>query len=156
MHRMRTPITAALLVSFALVLAGCGSTGAKGTLSQSQSSTMNSALNDVDMAVAAGDCAAASEASAHLQDVVNGLPSSVDPGLKTNLTEAANRVAEQSGLDCVKTTSTTTSSTTTTSTPTTTSSSSTTSTSSSTTTTPTTTTPTTTTTTPPDGGGATP
>ena len=126
MQKMRTPIKAAVLVAFALALAGCGSTAAKGTLSQSQANTMNSALNDIDMAVAAGDCTAASEASSHLQDVVNGLPSSVDAGLKSNLTEAANRVAEQSGLDCVKLTTTTSSSTTTTSTPTTTSSSSTT------------------------------
>ncbi len=153
---MRTPISSAVLVAFALAIAGCGSTTAKGTLSQSQSSTMNSALNDVDMAVAAGDCIATGEASAHLQDVVAGLPSSVDSGLKTNLTEAANRVAEQGRLDCVKTTTTTSSSTTTTTTPTTTSSSSTSTTSSSTTTTPTTTSTTTTTTMPPDGGGATP
>ena len=154
MQTLRNPITAVLVVTCAFVVAGCGSSSSKGKLTQAQASSMNSALNDVDMAVAAGDCTAATEKAGHLQDLVTGLPSSVDAGLKGNLTSAANNVMQQAQIDCVKS-STTTSSTTTTSTPTTSSDTTTTSSSSSTTTsTSTSTTPTTTTST--DGGGATP
>ena len=151
MQMLRTPITSALVVVLAFALAGCGSSSTKGRLSQDQASSLNSALNKVDAAVAAGDCPAASEAAAQVQDLVTGLPSSVDSGLRGNLTSAANNVLNQAQIDCAKSTTSTSSSTTTTSTPTTSSYSTT---SSSSTTTTSTTTPTTTTTTTTDGGGA--
>ena len=150
----RSPIV--LIVTAAACLAsGCGSTSSAGLLSQAQSDSINSALSDVESAVAAGDCEQTASASGRLRSVVNGLPGSVDSALRSNLLDGTDTVTSNAATDCAKASSTTTQSTSTTTTtqPTTSSSTSTstsTTTQSTTTTQPTTTTEPTTTT---DGGG---
>ena len=148
-------LVALVAIAAAWSVSGCGSSSSAGLLSQAQSDSINSALSDVESAVAAGDCEQTSSASGRLRSVVNGLPGTVDSALRSNLLDGTDTVTSNAATDCAKAATTTTQSTSTTTTtqPTTSSSSSTstsTTTQSTTTTQPTTTTEPTTT---PDGGG---
>jgi hypothetical protein len=128
-------------------LAACG--GGSGLLSAGQSSSLNNRLDQVTAAVHSGDCGGAQSASAALNSEVDGLPATINPTLRQNLSQGAATVGQLAQQDCrqqhaVTTTSTPiTTSTTSTTTPT---ASTTTSSSTTTTTTTSTTTPTTTTT----------
>ncbi len=157
-QRSLAPLIAILA---AALISGCGSSSSAGLLSQTQSDSINSALSDVDAAVASGDCEQTASSSARLRSVVNGLPGSVDAALRSNLLDGTDTVTSNAATDCARSALTTSQSTTTTTTsqPTTSTSSSTstsTTTQSTTPTEPTTTTQPTTTTTPDGGGGAQP
>jgi hypothetical protein len=123
-------------------VAACG--GGAGLLSGDQSIALSGQGDEISSAVDSGNCGAAINASAALNKDVQNLPVTINPTLRSNLSQGASTIAILAAKDCRQHTSTTTSTPTTTSssssTPTTTSS---TTTSSSTTTTTTTTTPTT-------------
>ena len=130
-------------------VAACG--GGAGLLTSDQSIALSSQGNEIDAAVQSGDCGAAINASAALNHDVQSLPATVNPTLRSNLSEGAVTIAQLAAKDCRQHTTTTTStptttSSTTTTTPTTSSTSTTTPTTSSTSTTTTSTSTTTTTT----------
>jgi hypothetical protein len=135
-------------------VAACG--GGAGLLSGDESIALSGQGNEISSAVQSGDCGAAVNASAALNRDVATLPVTVNPTLRTNLTQGAVTIAKLAAKDCRQHTATitpppittssssTTPTTSTTTTPTTTTSTSTTTTS--------TTTTSTTATTPPDTG----
>lgn len=136
-------------------IAGCG--GGTGLLPAGPASALNSQLDRISTAIAAGNCAAArSDAQALISQEAN-LPSTVNSSLRTDLNNGVSTVS-QDLQNCHATTATTTTTPTTTATTTATTSTTTTPTTTatppSTTTTPATTpTPTGTTSTPTTGGG---
>ena len=135
-------------------VAACG--GGAGLLTSDQSIALSSQGNEIDAAVQSGDCGAAINASAALNHDVQSLPATVNPTLRSNLSEGAVTIAQLAAKDCRQHTATTTSTPTTTSsttTPTTSSTSTTTPTTSSTSTTTTSTSTTTTTATTPTNPG---
>ncbi len=138
----------------------CG--GGSGLLSGNQSSSLSGQLDQVSAAVQSGNCGVASNASTTLNNAVQNLPVTVNPTLRSNLSQGAATVAQLAQTNCrqqstTTTTAPTTSSSTSTTSPTT-STKTTTSTATSTTTTSTTnttaTTPTNTGTTSTTTGGA--
>ena len=132
-------------------VAACG--GSAGLLSGDQSIALSGQGNEITSAVQSGNCGAAINASAALNHDVQNLPVTVNPTLRSNLSQGALTIARLAAKDCRQDAATTTStptttpstttpsSTTSTTTPTT-SSTSTSTTSTSTTTTTTATTPT--------------
>ncbi len=124
----------------------CG--GGSGLLSADQSNALSGQADQVNSAVQAGNCGAALSASAVLDSQVQTLPVTVNPTLRSNLTQGASTISELARRECHQ------HSTATASTPTTTSSTTTTTTSSTSTSTstPTTTTTTTSATTPTQTG----
>jgi hypothetical protein len=114
----------------------CG--GGSGLLAGNQSIALSGQADQISSAVDSGNCAAALNASAALNRDVQTLPITVNPTLRSNLSQGASTIARLAGKDCRRRTAATASS------PTSTSSSST-STSKSTSTSTSTTTPTTTT-----------
>jgi Tfp pilus assembly protein PilE len=126
-------------------VAACG--GGAGLLSGDQSIALSGQGNEISSAVQSGDCGAAVNASAALGKDVQSLPVTVNPTLRSNLTQGAATIARLAAKDCrqhqattttpptttTATSTPTTTTTTSTSTPTTTSTSSTTSTSTTTT-----------------------
>jgi hypothetical protein len=129
----------------------CG--GGSGLLSGDQSSAIGGQLGQVSAAVQSGNCGAASSASQVLGNDVQNLPVTVNPTLRSNLSQGVATVAELAQKDCrqnaTSTTTPTTSSTVTSTTTPTTTTKTTTSTATSTSTTSTTNTSATT---PPDTG----
>jgi hypothetical protein len=109
-------------------VAACG--GGAGLLSGDQSIALSGQGNEITSAVQSGNCGAAINASAALNRDVQNLPVTINPTLRSNLSQGATTIAQLAARDCRQHASTTTSTPTTTS-----SSSSTPSTSSSTTTT---------------------
>jgi hypothetical protein len=135
-------------------VAACG--GGAGLLTADQSIALSSQGNEIDSAVQSGNCGAAINASAALNHDIQNLPATVNPTLRTNLSQAAVTIAQLAAKDCRQHTATTTSAPTTTfatTTPTTSSTSTTTPTTSSTSTTTTSTSTTTTTATTPTNPG---
>jgi hypothetical protein len=134
-------------------VAACG--GGAGLLSGDQSIALSGQGNEISSAVQSGDCGAAINASAALNRDVATLPVTINPTLRSNLSQGAETIARLAAKDCRQHTATTTAPPTTTpsttSTPTTTTTTPTTTTSTSTTTTSTSTTSSTATT-PPDTG----
>jgi hypothetical protein len=120
-------------------VAACG--GSAGLLSGDQSIALSGQGNEIISAVQSGDCGAAVNASAALNKDVQNLPVTVNPTLRSNLSQGAATIAQLAAKDCRQNETTTTAPPPTTTTPTTT----TTSTTTPTTTTTSTTTPTTTT-----------
>jgi Tfp pilus assembly protein PilE len=132
-------------------VAACG--GGAGLLSGDQSIALSGQGNEINSAVQSGDCGAAVNASAALNKDVQTLPVTVNPTLRSNLSQGAATIAQLAARDCrqhqaatTTTPPTTTTATTTPPTTTTTTTPTTTTTSTSTSTTPTTTTTTTATT----------
>ncbi len=125
----------------AAFLVACG--GSSGLLSGNQSVDLSGQADEISAAVQAGNCGAAINASAALDRKVHTLPATVNPTLRSNLTQGASTIAQLAAKQCRHHTASTAS---TASTPTT-SPSTTTTTSTSTSTSTSTTTPTTTTTT---------
>jgi hypothetical protein len=128
----------------AAFVVACG--GGAGLLSGNQSIALSGQADQISSAVQAGNCGAATNASAALSSDVQNLPATVNSTLRSNLSQGANTIAQLAATDCrqhttstpstpTRSTSASTSSTsststsTSTSTPTTTSSTSTTSTS---------------------------
>lgn len=152
-------IAAGVSVCLLALMSGCGPSSSSGLLSRSQANSINGALDQVDSAVAAGDCIETANASAQLRAVVNSLQGNINSAVRSSLVDGADTVSQRAANDCAlasSSTTTTTSSTTTSTQP---SSSSTTSSSTTSTTTPTqstTTIPTTSAATTTDGGGAQP
>jgi len=132
-------ILAAALGFAASFVVACG--GGSGLLSSDTSAALSNQADQVSSAVQAGNCGAAVNASAVLNSDVQTLPVTVNPTLRSNLSQGASTIAELARKDCHHTTSTQ-ATTTSSSTPTTSTSTST----STSTTTPTTTTTTTSTT----------
>ncbi len=135
-------------------VAACG--GSAGLLSGDESIALSGQGNEISSAVQSGDCGAAVNASAALNRDVATLPVTVNPRLRSNLSQGAVTIAKLAATDCRQHTATTTAPPTTTSSSTTTPTTSTTTTPTTTTSTSTTTTSTSTTstsaTTPPDTG----
>jgi hypothetical protein len=128
-------------------VAACG--GGAGLLSGDQSIALSGQGNEINSAVQSGDCGAAINASAALNKDVQSLPVTVNPTLRSNLSQGAVTIAQLAAKDCRQHQATTTTSpptTTATSTPTTTTATTTPTTTTTTSTTPTTTTSTTATT----------
>jgi hypothetical protein len=128
-------------------VAACG--GGAGLLSGDQSIALSGQGNEISSAVQSGDCGAAINASAALNKDVQSLPVTVNPTLRSNLSQGAMTIAQLAAKDCRQHQATTTTSpptTTATSTPTTTTATTTPTTTTTTSTTPTTTTSTTATT----------
>jgi hypothetical protein len=129
-------------------VAACG--GGAGLLSGDQSIALSGQGNEINSAVQSGDCGAAVNASAALNKDVQTLPVTVNPTLRSNLSQGAATIARLAARDCrqhqAATTTTPPTTTTATTTPTTTTTT-TTPTTTTTSTTSTSTTPTTTTTT---------
>jgi len=123
-------------------LAACG--GGAGLLSGDQSIALSGQGNEINSAVQSGNCGAAINASAALNKDVQTLPATINPTLRSNLTQGAATIQQLAARDCRQHQSTTTVSPPTTSTPTTTSSTSSTTTPTTTSTTSATTTSTTT------------
>ena len=125
----------------AAFVVACGG-GSSGLLSGDQSIALSGQADQIASAVQAGNCVAATNASADLNRKVRTLPFTLNPTLRSNLTQGASTIEQLATKDCrhhtaaTGTTHTTSPTTTTTTTPTTTTT---------TTTTPTTTTTTTTT-----------
>jgi len=134
-------------------VAACG--GGAGLLSGDQSIALSDQGNEIASAVQSGDCGAAVNASAALNKDVQDLPVTVNPTLRSNLSQGAATIAELAAKDCREHQATTTSiptTTTNTTTPTTTTSTSTPTTTSTSTTTSSTSTTSTTATTPTNPG----
>jgi hypothetical protein len=132
-------------------VAACG--GGAGLLSGDQSIALSGQGNEINSAVQSGDCGAAINASAALNKDVQNLPVTVNPTLRSNLSQGASTIAQLAAKDCRQHSATTTLSPPPTSTPTTTTapaSSTTTPTTTSTTTTTSTSTTSSTATTPPN------
>jgi len=126
-------------------VAACG--GGAGLLSGDQSIALSGQGNEIASAVESGNCGAAINASAALNSDVQNLPVTINPTLRSNLSQGAATIAKLAAVDCRQHISTTTQvPTTISSTSSTPSTSSSTTTTSSTSSTTTTTTPTTTTT----------
>ena len=129
-------------------VAACG--GGAGLLSGDQSIALSGQGNEISSAVESGNCGAAINASAALNSDVQNLPVTVNPTLRSNLSQGASTIAKLAATDCRQHTSTPTppptTSSSTSSTPSTSSSTTTTTSSTSTSTTTTSTTPTTATT----------
>jgi hypothetical protein len=128
-------------------VAACG--GGAGLLSGDQSIALSGQGNEINSAVQSGDCGAAINASAALNKDVQSLPVTVNPTLRSNLSQGAVTIAQLAAKDCRQHQATTTTSpptTTAASTPTTTTATTTPTTTTTTSTTPTTTTSTTATT----------
>jgi hypothetical protein len=84
----------------------CG--GGSGLLSGDQSNSLSSQLNQVSAAVQSGNCGAASNASAGFNNAVQNLPVTVNPTLRSNLSQGASTVAQLAQTDCHHHTTTTT------------------------------------------------
>ena len=99
-------------------VAACG--GGAGLLSGDQSIALSGQGDEINSAVESGNCGAAINASAALNHDVQNLPVTVDPTLRSNLSQGASTIAKLAAQDCrqhaATTTSTPTTSTTTTST----------------------------------------
>lgn len=141
------------------LIAACG--GGAGLLSGGQASGLNSQLDRVSSALAAGQCGAVQSGTRSLVNGVSNLPSTVNTTLRQDLSQGASTVSQLAAQQCTQSTATaaTTTTPTTTASTTATTTTATTATSTTTTTPPTTTTsattpPTTGTTTGPSGGGA--
>ena len=101
-------------------VAACG--GGAGLLSGDQSIALSGQGNEINSAVQSGDCGAAINASAALNKDVQNLPVTVNPTLRSNLSQGASTIAQLAAKDCRLHAATTTLSPPTTSTPTTTTS----------------------------------
>jgi len=101
-------------------VAACG--GGAGLLSGDQSIALSGQGNEINSAVQSGDCGAAVNASAALNKDVQNLPVTVNPTLRSNLSQGASTIAQLAAKDCRAHAATTTLSPPTTSTPTTTTS----------------------------------
>jgi hypothetical protein len=135
-------------------IAGCG--GGAGLIPADQASTLNSQLDQVSSALAAGNCNAVRSAAQSLVGAEANLPSTVNSKLRADLNSGVSTVSQRAVLTChaVTTAATTTTPTTATTAATTSTTTTPTNTSTTTSTTPATTpTPTGTTSTPTTGGG---
>jgi hypothetical protein len=74
------------------LIAGCG--GGAGLLSSDQAGNLNSQLDQVSSAVAAGHCDAARNAASSFSQAVFNLPSTISGTLKTDLGSAANTISQ--------------------------------------------------------------
>jgi hypothetical protein len=113
----RAILAAGLGFAVSFVVA-CG--GGSGLLSGDQSDALSGQADQISSAVQSGNCGAAINASAVLNNDVQTLPVTVNSTLRSNLNQGASTIAELARKDCRHTTSTqattTASSTTTTST----------------------------------------
>jgi hypothetical protein len=98
-------------------VAACG--GGAGLLSGDQSIALSGQGNEINSAVQSGDCGAAINASAALNKDVQNLPVTVNPTLRSNLSQGASTIAQLAAKDCRQHAATTTLSPPPTSTPTT-------------------------------------
>ncbi len=94
-------------------VAACG--GGAGLLTADQSIALSDQGNEINSAVQSGNCGAAINASAALNHDVQNLPVTVNPTLRSNLSQGALTIAQLAGRDCRQQTATTTSTPTTTS-----------------------------------------
>lgn len=95
-------------------VAACG--GGSGLLAGDESISLNGQAEEISSAVQSGNCGAATNASAALQDDVQKLPAGVNPTLRRNLSQGAATIARLAQKDCRQSTETTSSTPTTTST----------------------------------------
>src|ERR1700742_1097419 len=84
----------------------CG--GSNRLLSGEQSSTLSNRLDAVASAVSAGNCGAARNASAALNNAVADLPASVSTKLVQNLGQGAATISQLAAHDCSSSSSSTT------------------------------------------------
>ena len=94
-------------------VAACG--GGAGLLSGDQSIALSGQGDEINSAVESGNCGAAINASAALNHDVQNLPVTVDPTLRSNLSQGASTIAKLAAQDCRQHAATTTSTPTTTS-----------------------------------------
>ena len=79
-----------------IAVSGCGSSSSSGLLNRSQSNSINGALDQVDSAVAAGDCNETANASNHLRALVSSLAGgSVNSALRSSLVDGADTVSKR-------------------------------------------------------------
>ncbi len=88
-------------------VAACG--GGAGLLSGDQSIALSGQGNEITAAVESGNCGAAVNASAALNSDVQNLPVTINPTLRSNLSQGATTIAKLAAKDCRQHTSTTTS-----------------------------------------------
>jgi hypothetical protein len=122
MRYMPRAVLAGVLGFATSFVVACG--GGAGLLSTDQSSTLSGQLDQVSTAVQSRNCRDAGSAVGTLSTYVLGLPPSVSPTLRSNLTQGVSTVSQLASRDCrqqTTTQTTTTASTTTTTTTTTTS-----------------------------------
>ena len=79
-------------------LVACG--GSSGLLSGDQAIALNGQLDQISSAVQSGNCGAAVNASAALNNAVQTLPATVNPTLRRNLSQGASTIAELARKDC--------------------------------------------------------
>ena len=87
----------------ASVLVACGG-GGKGLLSSDQASSLQGQLSQLTAALDAGHCGDAANAADALKNTVNNLPSSIDPGLASDLQQGASTVASLAQTQCSQST----------------------------------------------------
>ena len=88
-------------------VAACG--GGAGLLSGDQSIALSGQGDEINSAVESGNCGAAINASAALNHDVQNLPVTVDPTLRSNLSQGASTIAKLAAQDCRQHAATTTS-----------------------------------------------
>ena len=86
-------------------VAACG--GGAGLLSADQSIALSGQGNEIDSAVQSGNCGAAINASAALNHDIQNLPVTVNPTLRSNLSQGALTISQLAGKDCRQHASTT-------------------------------------------------
>ena len=79
-------------------VAACG--GGSGLLSGDQSIALSGQGNEINSAVQSGNCGAAINASAALNHDVQNLPVTVNPTLRSNLSQGALTIAQLAAKDC--------------------------------------------------------
>jgi len=79
-------------------VAACG--GGAGLLSGDQSIALSGQGNEINAAVQSGNCGAAINASAALNRDVQNLPATINPTLRTNLSQGAQTIAQLAAKDC--------------------------------------------------------
>jgi hypothetical protein len=108
-HVSRALLAGGLGLAVSLLVA-CG--GGAGLLSSNQANTLTSQLDQVSLAVASGNCAAASSAVSDFSNMVSNLPTSVNQTLRDNLTQDATTLGQLAAKDCQNATTTTSTTTT--------------------------------------------
>jgi hypothetical protein len=118
--RRRLAAVVAGMLGFAspVLIAACG--GDERLIPGDSAGRLQSGLDDVRSAVAAGDCDGASQALRSAQDEAAALPSTVDPRLRRELIDGIGRLSKVAAPECRENARTTTTETTTTQTTTTT------------------------------------
>jgi hypothetical protein len=106
MRRLPRFLLVAVLGLASAFLVACGDRSK--LIPGSEAQRLKSQIDSVSAAVDAHSCGRAQLAAQNLQDAVNNLPRSVDPGLRTRLQDGATRMAAAAADECQRTTTQTT------------------------------------------------